>query len=58
MVLAYQLHSEDFIGFELPFSDKEVTAWGGLAVTKQMLDHPDFANSRRSMHQASFSQRL
>ena len=46
------------MGFELPFSDKEVTAWGGLAVTKQMLDHPDFANSRRTMHQASFSQRL
>lgn len=33
------------MGFELRFSDKEVTAWGGLAVMKQMLDHLDFAGA-------------
>ena len=33
------------MGFELRFTDKEVTAWGGLAVMKQLLDHLDFASS-------------
>lgn len=33
------------MAFELRFSDKEVTAWGGLAVMKQMLDRLDFAGA-------------
>ena len=29
-------------GFTIGFSDREVTAWGGLALMKQMLDHLQF----------------
>lgn len=38
------------MAFELRFSDKEVTAWGGLAVMKQMLDHLDFASALKQAH--------
>lgn len=41
------------MGFELCFSDKEVTACGGLAVMKQMLDHLHFA---RALQQARLPQ--
>jgi hypothetical protein len=27
------------MGFELRFSDKEITAWGGMSIMKRMLDH-------------------
>jgi hypothetical protein len=30
------------VGFELQFSDKEITAWGGLSLLKRMLDHIGF----------------
>lgn len=30
------------MGFELRFSDKEITAWGGMALMKRMLDHMGF----------------
>ncbi len=30
------------MGFELQFSDKEITAWGGMGLMKRMLDHLDF----------------
>jgi hypothetical protein len=30
------------MGFELRFTDKEITAWGGMALMKQMLDHLGF----------------
>ncbi len=30
------------MGFELRFSDKEITAWGGMALMKRMLDHLGF----------------
>ena len=30
------------MGFELQFSDKEITAWGGLSLLKRMLDHIGF----------------
>jgi len=33
---------QDFENFELKFSSKEVTAWGGLALLKKMLDAMDF----------------
>mgnify|MGYP003601625623 FL=1 len=29
-------------GFSVSFSDREVTAWGGLALLKQMLDSMGF----------------
>jgi hypothetical protein len=28
--------------FELRFSDKEITAWGGMGLMKRMLDHIEF----------------
>ena len=28
--------------FELRFTDKEITAWGGMALMKRMLDHMGF----------------
>jgi hypothetical protein len=28
--------------FELRFSDKEMTAWGGMGLMKRMLDHLGF----------------
>ena len=28
--------------FDLRFSDKEITAWGGMAVMKRMLEHLKF----------------
>lgn len=28
--------------FELRFTDKEITAWGGMAIMKRMLDHLGF----------------
>jgi hypothetical protein len=31
-----------FIDFELRFTDKEITAWGGMALMKRMLDHIGF----------------
>lgn len=30
------------MNFELRFSDKEITAWGGMALMKRMLDHMEF----------------
>lgn len=30
------------MGFELRFSDKEITAWGGMGLMKCLLDHLDF----------------
>ncbi|MEQ1881546.1 MAG: IS1380 family transposase [Burkholderiales bacterium] len=30
------------MSFELQFSDKEITAWGGMGLMKRMLDHLDF----------------
>jgi hypothetical protein len=45
VVFAYYLRAEVFMGFEIRFSDKEVTAWGGLTVMKEMLDHLDFAGA-------------
>ena len=30
------------MGFDLRFSDKEITAWGGMAIMKRMLDHLGF----------------
>lgn len=30
------------MGFELRFTDKEITAWGGMGLMKRMLDHLDF----------------
>ena len=30
------------MGFELRFTDKEITAWGGMAIMKRMLDHLEF----------------
>ena len=30
------------MNFELPFTDKEITPWGGLALLKRMLDHLGF----------------
>lgn len=30
------------MGFELRFTDKEVTAWGGMGLMKRLLDHLDF----------------
>ena len=30
------------MNFELRLSDKEFTAWGGMALMKRMLDHVEF----------------
>lgn len=30
------------MGFELRFTDKEITAWGGMGLMKRMLDHLEF----------------
>ena len=30
------------MGFDLRFSDKEITAWGGLRVINRRLDHRGF----------------
>ena len=30
------------MGFELRFTDKEITAWGGMGLMKRLLDHLDF----------------
>ena len=30
------------MGFDLRFSDKEITAWDGMAVMKRMLEHLQF----------------
>ena len=30
------------MAFELRFSDKEITAWGGMALMKRMLDYLEF----------------
>ena len=30
------------MGFELRFTDKEITAWGGMSLIKRMLDHMGF----------------
>ena len=30
------------MGFELRFTGKEVTAWGGMGLMKRLLDHLDF----------------
>jgi hypothetical protein len=30
------------MGFDLRFTDKEITAWGGMAIMKRMLDHLGF----------------
>ena len=31
--------------FELRFTDKEITAWGGMALMKRMLDHMEFGSA-------------
>ena len=36
------------MGFELRFTDKEITAWGGMALMKQMLDHLGFEQALAS----------
>lgn len=33
---------------ELRFTDKEITAWGGMALMKRMLDHMGFGNALAS----------
>ena len=33
------------MGFELRFTDKEITAWGGMGLMKRLLDHMDFASA-------------
>ena len=33
------------MGFELRFSDKEITAWGGMSIMKRMLDHLEFESA-------------
>jgi hypothetical protein len=30
------------MGYELRFTDKEITAWGGMGLLKRMLDHMQF----------------
>jgi hypothetical protein len=35
------------MGFELRFTDKEVTAWGGMGLMKRLLDHMDFDSALR-----------
>jgi hypothetical protein len=30
------------MGIELRFTDKEITAWGGMGLMKRLLDHLDF----------------
>ena len=37
--MSHPLHGNDFT---VGFSDREVTAWGGLALMKQMLDRLQF----------------
>jgi hypothetical protein len=39
------------MGFELRFTDKEITAWGGMALMKRMLDHLEF---EEALSQAGF----
>jgi hypothetical protein len=41
------------VAFNLRFSDKEITAWGGMAVMKRLLDHLGFqgAHSASSLPQ-------
>lgn len=36
------------MGFELRFTDKEITAWGGMALMKRMLDHLGFDTALKS----------
>lgn len=36
------------MGFNLRFTDKEITAWGGMALMKRMLDHLDFEAGLKS----------
>ena len=36
------------MSFELQFSDKEITAWGGMGLMKRMLDHLDFDGALRA----------
>ena len=33
------------MGFELHFTDKEITAWGGMGIMKRMLDHLEFESA-------------
>ena len=35
--------------FELAFTDKEITPWGGMALMKRMLDHPGFAGALKAI---------
>ncbi len=35
------------MGFELQFTDREISAWGGMGLMKRMLDHLDFAAALR-----------
>lgn len=35
------------MGFELQFTDREITAWGGMGLMKRMLDHLDFDRTLR-----------
>ena len=34
--------------FELRFSDKEITAWGGMGLMKRMLDHIEFGTALKA----------
>ena len=36
------------MGFELQFTDREITAWGGMGLMKRMLDHLDFDGALRA----------
>jgi len=35
--------------FELAFTDKEITPWGGMALMKRMLDHLGFAEALKTI---------
>ena len=35
--------------FELAFTDKEITPWGGMALMKRMLDHLGFAEALKAI---------
>jgi len=37
-----------FMDFDLRFTDKEITAWGGMALMKRMLDHMGFGSALAS----------
>ena len=42
--------------FELRFTDKEITAWGGMALMKRMLDHLGFDTALAACEPATTGQ--